>query len=145
MQFSIPIKYLLKTPVTCLTFEEQVMLMLRWAKARESKVICLANVHMLMEAYWDSNFARILEKADIVTPDGMPLVWMLQKLGIYNQNRVAGLDVFINLCELAQQCKIGVYFVGSQYDILIKMKQRLETEYPALQIAGMETSTIYFY
>ena len=139
MQFSIPTKYLLNTPVTCLTFEEQIMLMLRWARTKESKTICLANVHMLMEAYWDRSFAGVLEEADMVTPDGMPLVWMLQRLGIYNQNRVAGLDVFINLCELAQQCQIGIYFVGSQAEILIEMKHRLEEEYPILQIAGMET------
>jgi N-acetylglucosaminyldiphosphoundecaprenol N-acetyl-beta-D-mannosaminyltransferase len=139
MQVSIPIQYLLNTPVTCLTFEEQIMLMLRWARMRESKTICLANVHMLMEAYWDRSFAGVLEEADMVTPDGMPLVWMLQKLGIYNQNRVAGLDVFINLCELAQQCQIRVYCVGSEPEILSKMKHRLEEEYPVLQIAGMET------
>lgn len=139
MQVSIPIQYLLNTPVTCLTFEEQIMLMLRWARMRESKTICLANVHMLMEAYWDRSFAGVLEEADMVTPDGMPLVWMLQKLGIYNQNRVAGLDVFTNLCELAQQCQIRVYCVGSEPKILSKMKHRLEEEYPVLQIAGMET------
>ncbi len=139
MQVSIPIQYLLNTPITCLTFEEQIMLMLRWARMRESKTICLANVHMLMEAHWDRNFAGVLEEADMVTPDGMPLVWMLQKLGIYNQNRVAGLDVFVNLCELAQQCRIKVYCVGSQPEVLVKMKHRLEEEYPVLQIAGMET------
>ena len=139
MQFSIPTKYLLNTPITCLTFEEQIILMLRWARAKESKTICLANVHMLMEAYWDRSFAEVLEEADMVTPDGMPLVWMLQKLGIYNQNRVAGLDVFVNLCEQAQQCQIRVYCVGSQPEVLGKMKHRLEEEYPVLQIAGMET------
>lgn len=139
MQVSIPIQYILNTPVTCLTFEEQIMLMLRWARMKESKTICLANVHMLMEAYWDRSFAEVLEQANMVTPDGMPLVWMLQKLGIYNQNRVAGLDVFINLCELAQQCQIRVYCVGSEPEILSKIKHRLEEEYPVLQIAGMET------
>ncbi len=139
MQFSIPTKYLLNTPITCLTFEEQIMLMLRWARTKESKTICLANVHMLMEAYWDRSFAGVLEEADMVTPDGMPLVWMLQKLGTYNQNRVAGLDVFINLCELAQQCQVKIYCVGSQPEVLVKMKHRLEEEYPVLHIAGMET------
>ena len=138
MNLALPRKCVLNTPVTCLTFEEQVMLMLRWAKNRESKSVCLANVRTLMEAYWDHQFAQILEKADMVTPDGMPLVWMLKKLGINNQNRVAGLDVFTNLCELAQQSQIGIYFVGSEHSVLTKMKRRLETEYPILHIAGMD-------
>lgn len=139
MTNTIPSEYLLNTPVTCLPFEEQIMLMLRWAKVGESRSVCLANVHMLMEAYWNSKFARVLENSDMVTPDGMPLVWMLKRLGIYNQNRVAGLDVFINLCKLAQECHIGVYFVGSQKGVLKKIESRLEVEYPLLQIAGMES------
>jgi len=71
----IPKKELLDIPVTCLPFEEQIMLMVRWAKLRTSKVVCLANVHMLMEAYWNPTFADVLHQADLVTPDGKPLVF----------------------------------------------------------------------
>lgn len=134
----IPTKKILTIPITCLPFEEQIMLMLRWAKKRHSKVVCLANVHMLVEAYKSSNFARVLCNADIVTPDGKPLVIMLRKLGIRNQNQVAGFDVFLNMCDLAQQTGIKVYFLGSTEDILQKIRCRLNREYPILQIAGMK-------
>ncbi len=138
MKSYIPTTWVLKSPITSLCLEEQIFLMLKWARIRESKSVCLANVHMIMEAYWNQSFARILESADLVSPDGMPLVWMLRKLGIYNQNRVAGMDVFLNLCELAQQSQISVFFVGSHTATLEKIKQRLEQEFPALQVAGME-------
>lgn len=138
MKSHIPTTWVLKSPITSLALEEQIFLMLKWARIRESRSVCLANVHMIMEAYWNQSFARILESADLVSPDGMPLVWMLRKLGIYNQNRVAGMDVFLNLCELAQQSQISVFFVGSHTAILQKIKQRLEKEFPLLQIAGME-------
>ena len=134
----IPKRKLLDIPVTCLPFEEQIMLMLRWAKIRASKVICLANVHMLIEAYRNPTFAKVLHDADLVTPDGKPLVIMLRKLGIKNQNQVAGFDVFLNLCDLAEQTGTKVYFLGSTEDILKKMKQKLNREYPILQIAGMK-------
>ena len=134
----IPQKHILKTPIICLPFEEQIMLMVKWAKTRKSKIVCLANVHMVMEAYWNPQFAHILSQADLVTPDGMPLVWMLRMLGIKHQNRVAGMDIFLNLCDLAQQTGIKVYFLGSQDSILQKIKQKLEREYPVLQIAGMK-------
>ncbi len=138
MKSYIPTTWVLKSPITSLCLEEQIFLMLKWARIRESKSVCLANVHMIMEAYWNQSFARILESADLVSPDGMPLVWMLRKLGIYNQNRVAGMDVFLNLCELAQQSQISVFFVGSHTATLEKIKKRLEQEFPALQVAGME-------
>ena len=138
MKSYIPTTWVLKSPITSLCLEEQIFLMLKWARIRESKSVCLANVHMLMEAYWNQSFARVLENADLVSPDGMPLVWMLRKLGIYDQNRVAGMDVFLNLCELAQQSQISVFFVGSHTAILEKIKERLEQEFPALRVVGME-------
>ena len=114
------------------------MLMLRWAKTRTSKVICLANVHMLMEAYKNPTFAKVLRSANLVTPDGKPLVVMLRKLGIKHQNQVAGMDVFLNLCDLAEQTGIKVYFLGSTEKILQKIENKLSREYPVLQIAGMK-------
>lgn len=134
----IPTKDLLNIPVTCLPFEEQIMLILRWAKLRTSKVVCLANVHMLIEAYRDRTFANVLQNADLVTPDGKPLVLMLRRLGIKHQNQVAGMDVFLNLCDLAQQTGIKVYFLGSTENMLQKIERKLAYEYPILQVAGMK-------
>ena len=134
----IPTKNLLNIPIACLPFEEQIMLMLRWAKARSSKTVCLANVHMLIEAYHNSDFANVLRTANLVTPDGKPLVLMLQRLGIKHQNQVAGMDVFLNLCDLAEQTGVKVYFLGSTQKILEKIKRKLNSEYPVLQVAGMK-------
>lgn len=134
----IPTKDLLNIPITCLPFEEQIMLILRWAKTRTSKVICLANVHMLMEAYKNPTFANVLRSADLVTPDGKPLVVMLRKLGIKHQNQVAGMDIFLNLCDLAEQTGVKIYFLGSTEKILAKIERKLSREYPVLQIAGMK-------
>ena len=134
----IPSKKLLNVPVTCLPFEEQIMLILRWAKVRQSKAVCLANVHMIMEAYKNPLFKKVLYQADLVTPDGKPLVLMLRRLGILHQNQVAGMDVFLNLCDLAEKTGIAIYFLGSTEDILEKMKRKLEREYPILKVAGMK-------
>ncbi len=135
----IPNKKLLNVPVTCLPFEEQIMLILRWAKIKDSKAVCLANVHMIMEAYKNPSFKKVLHQADLVTPDGKPLVWMLRRLGISHQNQVAGMDVFLNLCDLAESTGISIYFLGSTQDILDKMKRKLDREYPILKIAGMNS------
>jgi N-acetylglucosaminyldiphosphoundecaprenol N-acetyl-beta-D-mannosaminyltransferase len=134
----IPTKYLLGSPVTALRFEEQIFLILKWARTHESKIVCLANVHMLMEAYQHKEFSIVLETADLVTPDGMPLVWMLRKMGMHGQDRVAGMDVFLRLCQLSPQCKVSIFFVGSQQEVLEQIRKRLQQEFPDLQIAGME-------
>lgn len=126
------------SPVTALPFDAQIERMLDWASIHASKVVCVANVHMLMEAYWHSELADVLDNADMVTPDGMPLVWMTRLLAARKQNRVAGMDILISLCQLAPQRNISVFFLGSDTPVLEKMKTKLQQKFPDLEIAGME-------
>lgn len=125
-------------PVTAVPFDHQIELILKWAKRRMSKVVCVANVHMLMEAHRNPKFAAVLSTADLVTPDGMPLVWLMNLLGGWRQNRVAGMDILLALCHQVSAKKISVFFVGSEQETLDRMKVRLQQEFPQLQIAGME-------
>ena len=130
-------KTVIGIPVTPLPYSEQIKTMTKWAMSNLSKVVCIANVHMLVEAHSDPQFGSVLRHADLVTPDGMPLVWMLRFLGAVGQDRVAGVDVLEGLCKQAQENDIGVYFVGSQPSILEQMRRKLEFNYPGLKIAGM--------
>ena len=138
MKTTIPTNHLLDSPVTSLPLQEQTRLMLDWASKRLSKVVCLANSHMIMEAYRDKDFAQILKQADLVSPDGMPLVWMLKLMGVRNQDRVAGMDVFLNLLCLASITKNSVFFLGSKKEVLDSISKRIEQDFPLLSIAGIE-------
>ena len=131
-------KNVINIAVTAHPCSEQIGIMLKWAKSNLSKVVCIANVHMLVEAHRDQQFGTVLRHADLVTPDGMPLVWMLRFLGAGHQDRVAGLDVLEGLCQQAAAEGVSIYFVGSHASILSKMRVRLEREYPELKIAGMK-------
>ncbi len=135
---SLQVKEIIGSPVTALPFTAQIEIILDWAKDYRGKYVCVANVHMLVEAYWHPEFASVLKRADLVTPDGMPLVWMIKALGGHNQNRVAGMDIFLSLCQRAAQDNLKVFFLGSHKAILDQMRVRLIREFPKLQIAGME-------
>jgi N-acetylglucosaminyldiphosphoundecaprenol N-acetyl-beta-D-mannosaminyltransferase len=134
----LPTKRVLDFPVTALRFDDQIQTIFRWAIARESKTVCVANVHMIMEAHWNPDFAGVLKDADLVTPDGMPLVWMMRRMGARYQDRVAGMDIFVALCKLAQTGDVSVFCLGSQTEILSRMRQRLDEEFPQVKIAAME-------
>lgn len=134
----IPVENVIGVPVSALSLKKQIDKMIEWAKARKSRSVCIANVHMLIEAHRNPQFEQVLREADLVAPDGMPLVWMLKLLGVRGQDRVAGLDVLAGLCEASSQEGVSIYFVGSQQEILDRMRVRLEQEYPKLKIAGME-------
>lgn len=129
----------LGSPITALCFEEQIALLLDWAQKRESRVTCVANVHMVMEATCDPEFAAVLKEADLVTPDGMPLVWLMRRLGAPSQERVAGMDMLPALCKRAEEQGISIFFLGSTQEVLDRIRKRLELEHPRLAIAGMES------
>ncbi|HSM83959.1 MAG TPA: WecB/TagA/CpsF family glycosyltransferase [Nodosilinea sp.] len=119
-------------------FHDQINLIMQWGQQRLSRVVCVANVHMLMEARWDPAFARVLWGADLLTPDGMPLVWTLNMLRKRAHDRVAGMYILREVCERAQASGMGVYFLGTDDITLAGMRQRLNREFPNLVIAGME-------
>ncbi len=125
-------------PVTALPFERYIESIMYWADLRLSKVVCVANVHMLTEARGDVWLSSVLHQADLVTPDGMPLVWMLKILRRKPQDRAAGMDLLVATCREAQRKRISVFFVGSEQRVLDRMRARLNREFPDLIVGGME-------
>ncbi len=127
------------TPICILSFDDQINQIVTWAKNCQSKMVCVANVHMLIEAWQNPDFASVLRHANLVTPDGIPLVWMLKLMGAKGAERVAGMDIFRATCKQAVQAQISIFLLGSKPEILDNIHQRLQTEFPNLKIAGMNS------
>ena len=102
----------------------------------ESADVCVANVHMCIEAWLDRDFAAIVNRADIVTPDGMPLVKALKFLHGIRQDRVAGMDLMPDLLAYAEKNQASVYLYGSTQEVLDAIAGRIAREYPDLELAG---------
>ncbi|MBS1606938.1 MAG: WecB/TagA/CpsF family glycosyltransferase [Bacteroidetes bacterium] len=98
---------------------------------------CVANVHMLVEAYTNPSFARIVNDASMITPDGMPLTWGLKLLHGVTQDRVAGMDLLPDILREAQQKAIPVYFYGGTDAMLSQIEKYIPQHFPGLPIAGM--------
>ncbi|MEO1351139.1 MAG: WecB/TagA/CpsF family glycosyltransferase [Cyanobacteria bacterium J06635_15] len=107
-----------------------------WKATQRSCYIVAANVHMLMTTYWQPNYRRVLQRAALVTPDGMPLVWGLRLLGIKQQPRVYGPDLMLAWCDRAAQIESPIYLYGGTPEMLTKLRARLQQQYPNLKIAG---------
>lgn len=118
-----------------LSYEEATEKVLTWAVAGESRYVCVANVHMTMEAYDAPDFCRIVNAADLVTPDGMPLVWMLRRLGVPDQERVYGPELTLRVCEAAAREGIPVGFYGGRPEALEGLVRNLKARFPGLKVA----------
>lgn len=107
------------------------------AEARQSSYVCVANVHMLVEAHQSPEFASIVNGADIVLADGMPLVWYNRIINNITQERIAGMDLLPEVLAHAEKLGQSVYFFGGTDDMLAKNREFLNATYPSLRIAGM--------
>ena len=107
---------------------------LKWS-TNESRYICIANVHMLMEAYDSIRYAEIINAADLVTPDGMPLVWLMRKKGKPEQQRVYGPTLMLHVLEAATRDNIPVGFYGSTPEVLETLQKKLLQRFPKLKIS----------
>ena len=105
-----------------------------WARRRESRYVCVANVHVLMEAYDSDRFRKVVNQADLVTPDGMPLVWMMRARGVQNQQRVYGPTLMLRILESAARENIPVGFYGGKPDVLEKLVERMHTRDERLKV-----------
>jgi len=89
---------------------------------------------MLMEAYDSHEFQAIINNADIVTPDGMPLVWTLRMKGYKDQQRVYGPSLMLHLLAAAANENIPVGLLGSTEEVLNKLAARCKEQFPGLNI-----------
>lgn len=125
--------------VDATSFRETVTLVLDWAARRESRYVCMATVHMVMEAYDDATFRQLVNAADLVTPDGMPLVWGLRLLGARGHERVYGPELTPRVLAAAEAVGIPVGFYGGAPAVLEQLLERVCQAYPRLEIAYAES------
>ena len=110
-------------------------LTLDWARTHASRYVCVATVNNVMESYDSPAFRRLMNEADLVTPDGMPLVWGLKLLGHMEATRVYGPDLTPIVLQKAMENRIPVGFYGSSPAVLERLQAVIAERFPALQIA----------
>ena len=125
----------LNTKVDLTNYDHSTDVILNWACAGESRMIIAANVHTIMEAYDSTGFKEKVNNADLVAPDGMPLVWMMRLKGMRDQQRVYGPALMLHVLEAATQDKVPVGFYGGAPKTLNLLIERLQARYKHLSVA----------
>jgi N-acetylglucosaminyldiphosphoundecaprenol N-acetyl-beta-D-mannosaminyltransferase len=123
---------ILSISITIGRYEEFVSKIIESGKLGQSKYTCLANVHMLVEAYWDNTLAKVIRNADYITADGMPLTWALRFLSGVTQDRVAGMSLLPDLLDRAEKQRLPVFFYGGSPELLANSNTFIEDKYPSL-------------
>lgn len=117
------------------SYEDATRQVISWAGSSLSRYVCVAAVSSVMGAHDDARFMDVMNRADLVTPDGMPLVWGLRWLGVAGATRVYGPDLTTSILDAAEREGLAVGFYGGAPNVLEALEAFAGRRWPQLKIA----------
>lgn len=106
-----------------------------WVRAGKKTYICVAAVHLIMECQHNPALLAGVNRAGLVVPDGMPLVWMLRHAGL-KTGRVYGPLLMDKLCAEAQRRGWSIFLLGGGKGQSVLLSNALHQKCPRLRIVG---------
>ncbi len=107
-----------------------------WIRSHSLQYVCVTGVHGVMESQRDSRLRQIHNMAGLVTPDGMPLVWLLKYARHDHANRVCGPDLMFNVFEISGERGYTHFLYGASETALARLHARLAGWFPDVRIVG---------
>lgn len=116
------------------THESAIRQINKLVESKNGGYVCFSTVHMVMESHDAAEYAAKVNAADLIIPDGMPLVWMQKLQGAKNANRVRANDLMIMLCAFAERNDLSVGFYGGRQTVIDAIRERAKIDFPNLKI-----------
>ena len=125
--------------VSAINMEDAVSLIEHRIATRVPTYVCITSVHGIIESLGHPRLRKIYNDAGLVTPDGMPLVWMSRWLGFDRTRRVYGPDLMRTLTALSVSRGYRHFYYGGDHCVADRLKQTLIRSHPGLQVVGTLT------
>jgi N-acetylglucosaminyldiphosphoundecaprenol N-acetyl-beta-D-mannosaminyltransferase len=128
----------LGVPISVTGLPEAIATIVGWAADDRGRYVCVRDVHGVVRAVDDPALLQIHLDADMVTPDGMPLVWLGRMQGL-PVSRTCGYDLMGGLIERSAELGLRQYFLGGKPGVAELLRTTFQQRYPNLQVAGVHT------
>lgn len=110
--------------------------MQRWiVEGANGRYVALTGMHGVMEAHHDPRFKTALNAADLVVPDGMPLVWLGRSRGHSLARRVYGPELMTAFCAQSAGSAYRHFFYGGEPGVAERLAHALTQRY-GIVVAG---------
>lgn len=123
-------------PVSAVNIEAACDIIGGWIQSREKVYICVAPVSTIVDCQSDAAYKKVLDNADMITPDGMPVVWVGRLKGDKNISRTYGPDLMLALCEEGQGKGYKHYLYGGTEKTCSLLENVLKQKFPDIDIGG---------
>ncbi len=132
----LPSVSILNVRVHAVTMAQAVAWVEAAVAARTPRQLCTANPEFVMLAQRDPEFLALLNRADLVIPDGTGLLWAARRQGARLPERVAGSDLIYHIAELAGRHGWRLFFLGAAEGVAARAAEILRATYPGLVVVG---------
>jgi N-acetylglucosaminyldiphosphoundecaprenol N-acetyl-beta-D-mannosaminyltransferase len=108
----------------------------QWIEQRTPHYVCIRDVHGVIASRTDSRLREIHKQAGLVTPDGMPLVWLSRWLGAARVERVYGPDLMRAISARSPARGYRHFYYGGAPGVADRLAASLAAANPGLNVVG---------
>ena len=134
---SSPPVNVLGVPISAINMEQALAEIARRIVARDPTYVCVCTVHSVMDCQRWEDLRSLFRAAGLVTPDGMPLVWLARREHRH-VSRVYGPDLMLAELDRSQVTGHRHFFYGGGPGIGELLGRRRRERFPAITVAGVE-------
>ncbi len=120
------------------TLVEVTSLLREYLKVDKLSVIYTPNTEIVMAAKDDVGLRTLLNKADLVIPDGIGLIYGSKIKKKPLKERVTGFDTSMKLLEIANENSYSIFLLGGKEGVSKTASENIKADYPNIQIAGYQ-------
>jgi N-acetylglucosaminyldiphosphoundecaprenol N-acetyl-beta-D-mannosaminyltransferase len=124
---------------SAIRMEDALLAFRIWIHDRDPHFVCVTPVHSIMECYDHLDLRDIFNRAGLVTPDGMPVVWLLRGAGFKQVERVYGPDLLLASCQDSLIRGYRHYFYGGEPEEMKVLILKLQNKFPGINIVGSDS------
>jgi N-acetylglucosaminyldiphosphoundecaprenol N-acetyl-beta-D-mannosaminyltransferase len=133
----IPEYSVLGTRISAVQIPEVIARMQEWIARRDTcRYIAVTGMHGVTEAKHDPQLRAALASANLVVPDGMPLVWLGRRHGFALPRRVYGPELMLRFWQETRSVRYRHFFYGGAPGIAGALADKFQRQFPSHQIAG---------
>lgn len=130
---------ILGIPVSIINKSSALLAIDEWITEKKGGYICVRDAHGIISAQQNPRLQEIHERALMVTPDGVPLVWFAKLYGHASVERVCGPDLMEWLCAYPAERGYRHYFFGGAEGVATALAERLKRRRADLVVVGVES------
>ncbi len=128
--------FILNAGISLIAMDDACAFIEKAVTLREKIYVCVCPVSTVMACQRSERVLTSVNAADLATPDGMPVVWILRMRGHTGVRRVYGPDLMRRMCALSQTKPYTHFFYGSTTGVVDTLKEKLRVTYPGVRVTG---------